>query len=78
MRKYTRQQREEHAREDYHDPTAGIVGLPPARSALTVRLILATVGLLGCTAGAVVFLVVVAQPSSPGSGPSARRSPSPT
>jgi hypothetical protein len=62
FRKYTSQEREERAREDYHDPTAGIGGAPPARSALTLRLILAIFGLLGCTAGAVVFLVVVSQP----------------
>jgi hypothetical protein len=62
FRKYTSQEREERAREDYHDPTAGIGGAPPARSALTLRLILAIFGLLSCTAGAVVFLVVVSQP----------------
>jgi Family of unknown function (DUF6343) len=57
-RKYTPQEREAHAREDYHDPTAGFAGAPPARSALTLRLILASFGLLACTAGAVVFLLV--------------------
>jgi hypothetical protein len=61
-RKYTPQQREELAREDYHDPTAGIAGAPPARSALTMRLILAVFGLLACAAGAALFLVVVSQP----------------
>jgi Family of unknown function (DUF6343) len=61
-RKYTPQERERRAREDYHDPTAGIGGAPPTRSALTLRLILAAFGLLACTAGAVVFLVVVSQP----------------
>ncbi len=62
MRRYTRQEREDHAREDYHDPTAGIAGAPPARSALTLRLILATVGLLACATGAALFLVLVSQP----------------
>jgi hypothetical protein len=61
-KKYTPQQREELAREDYHDPTAGIAGAPPARSALTMRLILAAFGLLACAAGAALFLVVVSQP----------------
>lgn len=30
--------------DDYHDPTAGIGGAPPARSALTLRLWLASFG----------------------------------
>jgi hypothetical protein len=34
---------------DYHDPTAGIGGAAPARSALTLRLVLATFGLIFCT-----------------------------
>ena len=62
-RKYTPQEREARAREDYHDPTAGIAGAPPARSALTLRLILASFGLLACTAGAVAFLTAVIQPA---------------
>jgi hypothetical protein len=33
--------REDRAREDYHDPTAGFGGAAPARSALTLRLVLA-------------------------------------
>lgn len=33
-------------RPGYHDPTAGIGGEPPARSALTLRLLLAGFGLL--------------------------------
>jgi hypothetical protein len=49
-------------REDYHDPTAGIGGVPPARSALTLRLILATWGFLLCAAAAAVLLVVVNAP----------------
>ena len=40
--------------EDHHDPTAGLGGAPPARSALTLRLALATFGLVVCLVGAVV------------------------
>jgi hypothetical protein len=36
---------------DYHDPTAGFAGAPPARSALTLRLVLAVFGLVVCVAG---------------------------
>jgi hypothetical protein len=36
---------------DYHDPTAGIGGAPPAVSALTLRAWLAALTLAGCTAG---------------------------
>ena len=39
--------------EDFHDPLAGLGGLPPARSALTLRAVLALFGLVVCTAGAV-------------------------
>ena len=49
-------------RDDYHDPTAGIGGAPPARSALTLRLVLATWGFVVCTAAAVVLLTVVVAP----------------
>ncbi|WP_448625107.1 DUF6343 family protein [Geodermatophilus sp. URMC 64] len=42
---------------DYHDPTAGFGGAPPAQSALTLRLVLAVFGLLVCVAGGVVLLV---------------------
>jgi Flp pilus assembly protein TadB len=41
---------------DYHDPTAGFAGAPPAQSALTLRLVLAAFGLLVCVAGGVLFL----------------------
>ena len=41
------------ARPDYHDPTAGIGGAPPAHSALTLRLVLAAFGLVVCTVGAI-------------------------
>ena len=44
-------------REGYHDPFAGIGGAAPARSALTLRIVLATFGLLVCAAGAVVLWV---------------------
>lgn len=40
--------------DDYHDPTAGIGGAAPARSALTFRLGLAAFGLVFC-AGAAWF-----------------------
>jgi len=43
---------------DHHDPTAGFGGAPPAQSALTLRLVLATFGLLVCLAGGVIALVV--------------------
>ena len=41
------------ARPGYHDPTAGMAGLAPARSALTLRLVLAAFGLVVCLAGCV-------------------------
>jgi hypothetical protein len=42
--------REEYARglPDHHDPTAGLGGAAPARSALTLRLVLAAFGALFC------------------------------
>jgi hypothetical protein len=42
-------------RRDYDDPDplAGFAGAPPARSALTLRLVLAAFGLLFCVAAAV-------------------------
>ena len=46
------------AREGYHDPFAGVVGAAPARSALTLRIVLATFGLLTCAAAAVVLWLV--------------------
>lgn len=45
------------ARPDYHDPTAGLGGAPPAQSALTLRLVLAVFGLITCTAAAVLFAI---------------------
>lgn len=44
--------------DDYRDPTAGIGGAAPARSALTLRLVLAGFGLVGCGAAAVGLLTV--------------------
>ncbi|MBO1750639.1 hypothetical protein J4G33_02345 [Actinotalea sp. BY-33] len=41
-------------RPDHHDPTAGLGGAPPAHSALTLRLVLASFGLVVCTVGAVL------------------------
>jgi len=37
---------------DYHDPTAGVGGAPPARSALTLRAVLAVFGLVAAGVGA--------------------------
>ena len=50
--------REDYARglPDHHDPTAGFAGAAPARSALTLRLVLAVFGLVVCTAGGLVAL----------------------
>ncbi len=56
------QSREDLAREDYHDPTAGFGGAPPARSPLTLRLVLAVFGLIVCGLGAAAFLVLAAEP----------------
>jgi hypothetical protein len=53
---------EDRAREDYHDPTAGIGGAPPARSALTLRLVLAGWGFVICGVAAAAFLTVVTAP----------------
>jgi Family of unknown function (DUF6343) len=39
-------ERYERGLDDYHDPTAGFGGVPPARSALTLRLWLATFGVV--------------------------------
>jgi Flp pilus assembly protein TadB len=41
----------------YHDPTAGFAGSSPARSALTLRAVLASFGLVFCAASA-VFLIM--------------------
>ena len=46
---------EDRGRDDYHDPTASWAGAPPARSALTLRLVLAVFGVIACCAVAVVL-----------------------
>ena len=43
--------------EGYHDPFAGIGGAAGARSALTLRIVLATFGLVVCATGAVALWV---------------------
>jgi hypothetical protein len=43
---------------DHHDPLAGIGGAPPARSALTLRLVLASIGLVAFLTLTVVFAVL--------------------
>jgi hypothetical protein len=42
---------------DYHDPTAGFGGAAPTYSALTLRIVLAAVGVVVGIAGAVLFAV---------------------
>ncbi|MDX6337009.1 MAG: hypothetical protein QOG05_4349 [Streptosporangiaceae bacterium] len=61
-----RQAREDRAREDYHDPIAGFGGAAPARSALTLRLVLASFGLVTCGLGAAAFLIVTNAPALAG------------
>jgi hypothetical protein len=56
-RKYTSEEREARARPGYHDPTAG-GSAPPARSALTLRLVLASFGLVVCGLASAAFVVV--------------------
>lgn len=41
---------------DYHDPTAGFGGAAPARSALTLRAVLAGFGLVFCAVAAVLTI----------------------
>jgi hypothetical protein len=42
-------------RPDYHNPLGGIGGAAPAQSALSLRLVLAVVGLVAAAGGAVVL-----------------------
>lgn len=51
-----RRSREDYRRglPDHHDPTAGVGGAPPARSALTLRALLAGFGVLVSVVGAVL------------------------
>ena len=58
---YTPEEREAHARPGYHDPTADFAGAPPARSALTLRLVLAGFGLVICGLASAAFVVVTYQ-----------------
>lgn len=46
---------------DHHDPTSGLAGAPPARSALTLRLVLAGFGLVV----SVTFAVLLASAGAP-------------
>lgn len=46
-------------RPDYHDPTAGIGGAAPAYSALTLRIVLSSLGVLFGIAIIIVALTVV-------------------
>ncbi len=46
--------REQQARPGYHDPLAGFDGAAPSRSALTLRLVLAGIGLVCFGASAIV------------------------
>jgi hypothetical protein len=59
--KYTHSERDTRARPGYHDPTAGWGGAPPARSALTLRLVLASFGLVACGLASAGFVVVAHQ-----------------
>jgi membrane protein implicated in regulation of membrane protease activity len=45
---------DDHGRDDYHDPTRGLGGAAPARSALTLRLVLAVFGTIACAVAAIV------------------------
>jgi hypothetical protein len=61
-RRHAPRGREELAREDYHDPFAGFAGAPPARSALTLRLVLACFGLVICSLGATALVTIANLP----------------
>ena len=50
---------------DHHDPTAGFGGAAPARSALTLRLVLAVFGLVVCVGGGLAWLAVDELPAWP-------------
>ena len=57
-RPHERRSREDYEQglPDHHDPTAGLAGAPPARSALTLRLVLAVFGLVVCAMGGIGVL----------------------
>jgi hypothetical protein len=46
------------AQVGHHDPFAGIGGAAPARSALTLRIVLAAFGLVVCATGVLAFWAV--------------------
>jgi hypothetical protein len=50
---------------DHHDPTAGFGGARPARSALTLRLVLAAFGLVVSVGGGLLWLAVEELPAWP-------------
>jgi Family of unknown function (DUF6343) len=50
---------------DHHDPTAGFAGARPARSALTLRLVLAAFGLVVSVGGGLLWLGVEELPAWP-------------
>jgi hypothetical protein len=50
---------------DHHDPTAGFAGARPARSALTLRLVLAAFGLIVSVGGGLLWLGVEELPAWP-------------
>jgi hypothetical protein len=61
-RERARQREAEHERyahglPDYHDPFAGFGGAPQAISALTLRLVLAIIGLVMAVGGAILLAV---------------------
>ena len=56
--KERRRKEYERGLEDYHDPTAGIGGASPARSALTLRAVLAAFGLVFCAGAAWISFAV--------------------
>ena len=63
-RKRTREEYEQ-GLPDHHDPTAGFAGARPARSALTLRLVLAVFGLVVSIGGGLLWLGVEALPAWP-------------
>ena len=50
---------------DHHAPTAGFAGATPARSALTLRLVLAAFGLVVSVGGGLLWLAVEELPAWP-------------
>lgn len=58
-RRQRRRTREEYERglPDYHDPTGGFGGAAPAYSALTLRIVLASIAVVLSIAGAILFAV---------------------